>query len=430
MTVTATPTEKLTVAVAHVLGLDEVQIVSAPSGAGHAAFCVLDPAAGARDPIAFVRADLVPNEGAGITHSLAGEGDLIRAAAALGLPVPEVLGTTDDPHGLVMSMVEGTSTPSPAEVERVAPQYMGLLAVLHRADHSSFPLDPAATVTEAISHDFRQFQVRAHAGGLGDIPLIRCAERILELTMPQLSDAPNVLHGDAGAGNFMVHDGVVAAMLDWELSHLGDYHEDLAWMWMRGAHTSFGDPKQRIAEYVLASGRDIDEFRLQWHLVYVMWKSLVSIHLMLSEPEGTDRTLLHYVVQLTYGSLIGSAIGRLVGAPVSLLAQEPVHTTNREAQLASRVLASVTLPREAEIALDYLRDKGSQSAWEAQGLAEDSRSLLGIDVVDIPRDIETAELAGLAKLNTVLARDADRASRALPKAVRRIERGQRIGLAG
>jgi hypothetical protein len=292
----------------------------------------------------------------------------------------------------------------------------------------SFPLDPASTVTEAITHDFRQFQLRAHAGGLKDVPLLRCAERILELTMPQIADPPNVLHGDAGAGNFMVHDGVVAAMLDWELSHLGDYHEDLAWMWMRGAHTSFGDPKQRIAEYVLASGRDIDEFRLQWHLVYVMWKSLVSIHLMLSEPEGTARTLLHYVVQLTYESLIGSAIGRMLGSPVRLLAQEPVHTTNREAQLASRVLASVPLPREAEIALEYLRDKGSQAAWEARGLAEDSRSILGLDVLDIPTDIETADRDRLAHLNTVLTRAADRASRALPKAVRRIERAQRIGL--
>jgi len=38
-----------------------------------------------------------------------------------------------------------------------------------------------------------------------------------------------MLHGDVGPGNFMVHEGKLSAVLDWELAHAGDVHEDLAW---------------------------------------------------------------------------------------------------------------------------------------------------------------------------------------------------------
>ncbi len=34
-------------------------------------------------------------------------------------------------------------------------------------------------------------------------------------------------------GNFLVRNGSISAILDWELVHLGDPHEDLGWMCMR-----------------------------------------------------------------------------------------------------------------------------------------------------------------------------------------------------
>lgn len=42
---------------------------------------------------------------------------------------------------------------------------------------------------------------------------------------PRLS----IVHGDYRLGNFLERDGQITAILDWELVHLGDPHEDLAW---------------------------------------------------------------------------------------------------------------------------------------------------------------------------------------------------------
>lgn len=43
----------------------------------------------------------------------------------------------------------------------------------------------------------------------------------------------SLVHGDYRVGNFMARDGRISAILDWELAHIGDRHEDLAWAGMR-----------------------------------------------------------------------------------------------------------------------------------------------------------------------------------------------------
>jgi aminoglycoside phosphotransferase (APT) family kinase protein len=41
------------------------------------------------------------------------------------------------------------------------------------------------------------------------------------------------VHGDYRVGNFLQSNGHITAILDWELVHLGDPHEDLAWAGLR-----------------------------------------------------------------------------------------------------------------------------------------------------------------------------------------------------
>ena len=43
----------------------------------------------------------------------------------------------------------------------------------------------------------------------------------------------SIVHGDYRLGNFICRDGRIAAILDWELAHLGDPLEDIGWMCMR-----------------------------------------------------------------------------------------------------------------------------------------------------------------------------------------------------
>ena len=61
-----------------------------------------------------------------------------------------------------------------------------------------------------------------------------------------------LVHGDYRVGNFMARDGRISAILDWELAHIGDPHEDLAWVGMRtfgGTDTLIGGLFDRAAFY-------------------------------------------------------------------------------------------------------------------------------------------------------------------------------------
>ena len=67
-----------------------------------------------------------------------------------------------------------------------------------------------------------------------------CAPRSagLRRTPPPPAQKISVVHGDYRTGNFLHDgDGVIRGILDWEMAHLGDPLEDLAWaldpLWSR-----------------------------------------------------------------------------------------------------------------------------------------------------------------------------------------------------
>src|SRR4029077_7368683 len=56
---------------------------------------------------------------------------------------------------------------------------------------------------------------------------------------------PRLVHGDFRLGNFIVDDAGLAAVIDWELAHLGDPAEDIGWLCIRSG--LFGNDHRPIA---------------------------------------------------------------------------------------------------------------------------------------------------------------------------------------
>lgn len=110
-------------------------------------------------------------------------------------------------------------------------------------------------------------------------PIVRAAIRRLRRRPPGLPAKIAVVHGDLRSGNFL-HDGAgrITAVLDWEMAHLGDPLEDLAWsmdpLWSRP-----GDPRisgmapmaQALRIWERASGLAIDEASFAW------WRLFASV---------------------------------------------------------------------------------------------------------------------------------------------------------
>jgi aminoglycoside phosphotransferase len=375
-------------------------------------------------PVAFYRSE---SGFAGHRYGLRREAEVLPVAAALGWPVPRVLGTPGEPPGLLMNLVPGTSRPEPDETETTAPEYLALVAGVHAADPALFPIEQFATMGDALLDELEWWRAYADERGAMEEPLIRLAARVLAETLPATDERPSLVHGDVGAGNFMVEDGRVTAMIDWELAHVGDPHEDMAWLWMRGAHTSFGDPRQRVAEYEAAAGRSIDPDRLRWHLALVMWKSCVGMYADLHRPP-TPAALVQSMVILTYDALLGSQLLRLLGGSLHLLRQEPVRQVTPATQPADRMLESTELSKESRIVVAYLRECSAQAEWQRAAFDDDLHALGLPSRSEFLAKMDLVGRDELLDVVTVVARAADRAAMVLPNSVRRIERAQRIGL--
>jgi hypothetical protein len=82
---------------------------------------------------------------------------------------------------------------------------------------------------------------------------------------------PVIVHGDLRLGNLVVDEAGLAAVLDWELLHLGDPVEDLGWLctkaWRFGAPLpvgGFATREELLAAYRQAGGAAVDAAELRW----------------------------------------------------------------------------------------------------------------------------------------------------------------------
>jgi len=80
-----------------------------------------------------------------------------------------------------------------------------------------------------------------------------------------------LVHGDFRLGNLIVGPEGVRAVLDWELTHLGNPAEDLGWLcvkaWRFGAAppaAGLGSREELLAAYRAAGGADISPAELHW----------------------------------------------------------------------------------------------------------------------------------------------------------------------
>ena len=170
----------------------------------------------------------------------------MQALEGSAVPVPRVGWHSDDPSVLGAPFLFCEKVPGAAVVPWVSPtappledgyrqalatQFIDALAALHRVPWQGRPvaqLTPGITVDNAarLTVDHLESQIRRWA--LRPFPLADYGLRWLKQHAPV---APHVaiVHGDYRTGNFLEEGGRITAILDWELVHLGDPHEDLGW---------------------------------------------------------------------------------------------------------------------------------------------------------------------------------------------------------
>ncbi|MEA2143634.1 MAG: hypothetical protein QOI64_2064 [Solirubrobacteraceae bacterium] len=115
-----------------------------------------------------------------------------------------------------------------AEKREVARELMRIAAALHDAPLSIAPdglrgMAEQDPVSE-IDHWFAIYKDEC----LEPVPILDWGFAWLYANTHRISGRQSVLHGDLRTGNYMMRDGKIVALLDWEESHVGDPVQDLA----------------------------------------------------------------------------------------------------------------------------------------------------------------------------------------------------------
>ena len=219
----------------------------------------------------------------------------LQSVQDTGLPVPQPLALEED------AAVLG------------AP--FAVMSVLPGEPANPFAVDPYGDSAESVGTDFWRHMGRLAALDAEGSPLARCldqahqagggpgvpephgcwrreldhwrgviredsmgAEPVLEAALAWLQAHPPpppprlaLVHGDFRSGNVLHQDGALTAILDWEMAHLGDPLEDVAWsasrLWSPHAPHPPGGliPRERALRlWAQASGQEVDPVRLRW----------------------------------------------------------------------------------------------------------------------------------------------------------------------
>jgi aminoglycoside phosphotransferase (APT) family kinase protein len=202
------------------------------------------------------------------------------------VPVPEPVALETDPGPLerpffIMGRVDGGAAASPigpdpygVHADAVGRELFNILGRIARADPTELPI-ARAFEAPALDACWRRELDEWEGVLLRDErhpqPIARAALRRLRRNPPPPAQKLSVVHGDYRSGNFLHAEGKVLAILDWEMAHLGDPLEDLAWcldpMWSHADETRAAGTLPRaeaLAVWERESGLRADPKALQW----------------------------------------------------------------------------------------------------------------------------------------------------------------------
>lgn len=207
-----------------------------------------------------------------------------------GVRVAPLVGAYPSHLALLSEFVRGSDRfPEAQDKDALAQGFVAQLAALHRLDARDPAFAPLGDASEPPTERIRQNLAEWRSLNLaaGADPILQVALAWLARNVPDDRGPPVVLHGDAGPGNFLYNGSEVAALIDWELTHLGDPMEDLAQIWVRSLIQPFVPMAQVFAAYEAASGSKVELARVKYHRLYFQL-SFTAPSTALASAEGSS----------------------------------------------------------------------------------------------------------------------------------------------
>ncbi len=241
-------------------------------------------------------------------HDMAREWAVLRALAGTPVPVPAALGFCEDTsvtgaHFYVMGHVDGRPLYTADDARRLAPQdqrerlahsFIDVLADLHSVDPLALGLADLGKQDSYVGRQlktwYRSWTASVEPARYDD-PRAHALQRFFLENLPDQGPI-RLVHGDYGLHNTLIGPQcTVAAVVDWEISTLGDPLADLAYAlnpWIDPRDSLQPKPDSPTAlpgfpsrsalarRYAERTGRDLS--RLDYYLGFNRWKTAAIVH--------------------------------------------------------------------------------------------------------------------------------------------------------
>lgn len=240
-------------------------------------------------------------------HDMGREYRIISALWSTPVPVPEPVAFCEDPAVTgawfyCMGLVDGRSLYLREDVENYIPEtnrralgfsFVDVLADLHDLDPDDVGLGGLGKKTDYVARQLHRWFASWNASPTPDVAGVTDVARLHDLLsarIPQQGPA-RIVHGDYGLHNCLSHhSGHIAAVVDWEISTLGDPLADLAYALNTWADTEdplpvradgptqapgFPTKGELLDRYATRTGRDVSG--IDFYVSFNHWKTVCII---------------------------------------------------------------------------------------------------------------------------------------------------------
>ena len=317
------------------------------------------------------------------------EAEIYRALQPTRVPIPRLIALHPTRQAMLTERVSGQAEfrhlKDESHKATIAREFAAALAELHRQDVRRLAirgLAVPATVTEAVRAELALWWAMYQETERPDA-LIEFGRDWLAANLPEVPDVPSLIHGDAGPGNFLFENGHLTTLLDWELAHLGDPMEDLAWLSMRSVMEPVPSLPDCLDEYDRHAAAPVDVARLRYHRALVSFRVCIIRHRNVSGEPGAS-----LVSRTLNRRLLVTAIAEASGAT---LPEIPVARGSSDSDaLYEHVLAELRdtiVPRSTDrVVIGKTKDLSKVVKYlQAQGS-------IGADAARLERDAITSAL--------------------------------------
>ena len=238
-------------------------------------------------------------------HDMAREYRVMSALAPTDVPVPRTLAlceddAVNDAPFYVMELVDGViyrdgaalAALSPDDARRASEVLVDVLAAIHAVDYDAVGLGKFGRPDGFLERQVRRWGEQWERSKTRELPEVDELARRLRAALP-VSGPPTIVHGDYRLDNTMMakdDPGRIVAVLDWEMSTLGDPLADLGLFllyWGRAdaqviatgaaieSQEGFLTRDEVVERYARVSGRPVDQ--MDWYQCFAAYKLAIIV---------------------------------------------------------------------------------------------------------------------------------------------------------